>query len=889
MFSFKHFAVALLLSVIGVAYSYADNDWNLPTFDKVTPDVADGSTIRSFTSLEISLSRDGFNAPVGILKDKGSVTASFVAADGTKTTPSVTPSVKSGKLVLKSLVPVAKQGELEIKIPAGLVNNLAMPVATMTPEEIIAEGGCTNGEITLHYTISPVAIKCVRVTNARPVGEPQFVYDADGKLQKDRYGNYAMSYQWRDMINGKLIPDYDYISYIYFWFEEDFETIIGQEGASIKNLSNGLNLGVAALEFKTGNSGDGHKYDIIQFRISSEDWLKTGDHQGLYEVTLPAGIARTKDGMLNEAFTFQFTYGDPSQAKQPENIDLDKFVGKYRQTTEDGEIVEKLEKFDFIKEGDTYYVANPNGVDIKVPVKSLGSNKFELPLTQTSDYLFASSRGTSVECLFQEQGGNQYIYIDQYVLQNLKDASYQLYGVLYYQKIQANQPLPTYDKVTPAVADSATIRSFTSLEIELSRSGYDAPLGILKDKGTVTATFTAADGTKTSPAITPSVKNGKLVLKSLVPVSQKGELDITVPAGIVNNLAMPVATMTNEEIISEGGCTNDEITLHYTISPVQIKCVRVTNARPVGEPQFVYDEDGKLMKDRYGNYAISYEWRDMIDAELIPDSDYVSYIYFWFEEDFAKINTTQGAKLVNLSNGKQLGVAALEFKNGNSGDGHKYDIIQFRISSEDWLKNESHQGLYEVTLPAGIAVTEDGMYNEGITFQFTYGDPSQAGKEIKVDLDQFVGKYNQMVEEGEIVDFNESFEIVKEGDSYYVTNLNGKDLKIAISENAGKFSLPVTQGKDYLFCSMRGTAVEMLFAQNDGKQYVYIDQYIIQDLKTAAYNVYGVNYYQKAAGDGIRDINVTSSTRNVMYNLAGQRINAGKGIVIMNGKKMMVK
>lgn len=47
--------------------------------------------------------------------------------------------------------------------------------------------------------------------------------------------------------------------------------------------------------------------------------------------------------------------------------------------------------------------------------------------------------------------------------------------------------------------------------------------------------------------------------------------------------------------------------------------------------------------------------------------------------------------------------------------------------------------------------------------------------------------------------------------------------------------------------------------------------------------------YTPHATDGIENITVSQNNANVMYNIAGQRVNQAKGLVIMNGKKMIMK
>lgn len=420
--------------------------------------------------------------------------------------------------------------------------------------------------------------------------------------------------------------------------------------------------------------------------------------------------------------------------------------------------------------------------------------------------------------------------------------------------------LPEYTTVTPSISNNSVVRSATSVEWTLSREGYDDPVGIVPNAEAVKASLivTTFDPENTDPeytgtqeenpvsGVTASVKGGKLVVTFTKPVAEAGKLVISVPAGIVNNLAMPIATMTDQEIFEEGGCTNPALSLTLNIEPVDIECVRVTNARPLSQ-DFVFDENGGLTKDKYGNYAKTYVWQDLKDAELVADVDNLSYIYFWYSEDFANINYTGGATIKNLSNGKELGVGAIEFKTGNSGDGHKYDVIEFRISSEDYLKFENQQGLYEVTLPAGIATTADGMKNAAYTFQFKYGDPANAVIEEPVDLDSYVGSYKMHIEAGEVVTTLESFDFVKDGETYYLQNINGYDIKVPIAAAGGtnKFVAKATGNDNYFFGTMRGADVEVKFQENGGKNCIYVDQYIIQDINASSYNVYGLCIYEQ--------------------------------------------
>lgn len=451
--------------------------------------------------------------------------------------------------------------------------------------------------------------------------------------------------------------------------------------------------------------------------------------------------------------------------------------------------------------------------------------------------------------------------------------------------------LPTFSNVECNIENGGTVRSITSITYTMTDDSYDDPVNLVpgyakpvvmfKEEGKETATEVGG--------VMTSVKKGVLTISLISPLAKKGQLSLTVPRGIVNNLLEDISEMTPQQIYEAGGCTNPELTLTVNVEPVKIKCVRVTNARPIGEPQFVYDAEGHLQKDKYGNYAVKYTWQDMQDHQFVPDQDYVSYIYFWFEEDFKTVQNSPLATATNLSNEHKLGVAALEFKNGNSGDGHKYDIIQFRLSSEDWLKTaERHQGLYEIYLPEGVAKTEDGMVNEACTIQFKYGDPSQAYIEQEVNLSEYEGKYKLVVEEGEIVEQDETFNVEKIEENYYITNLCGSSLNIPVEkiDGEGKFLFKkATAGSDW-FMSTRGTDVEATFAVNEGKHYIYLDQY---GLSVAGNTILGgARYFVREDTSGISDIAISKTVPSVMYNLAGQRVNAKTpGIVIINGKKVV--
>lgn len=489
--------------------------------------------------------------------------------------------------------------------------------------------------------------------------------------------------------------------------------------------------------------------------------------------------------------------------------------------------------------------------------------------------------------------------------------------------------LPTYTTVTPSPANNSTVRSATTIEWTLEREGYNAPVGIIAGKNTsATATLitTTFDPTNDNPEYTGdqksteisgiklSVSNGKLVATFAQPVAEEGKLVVNIPAGVINNLPMVISDMTAEEIYNEGGCTNDAISLTLNISPVEIKVARVTNSVSLTS-DLAKDENGNytMEKDKYGNYAKTYTWFDLVDAKMDAalvevdggDPDAAKHMlktfYVWFEEDLQTkydkygkpeniTYSTDGIKITNISNGIELNVASVMCKTGNSGDGHKFDVLEVKLSSDSWIDSaEEDQGEYEVVLPAGLATTMDGMKTEAYTFHFTYGDPSKAITPEEINLDDYLGDYRQRVDNGEIVDGElETFSFVKVEDKYYITDLQGTDIMIEVVKKGNYYYATAIKEGDTQFGTYRSlNDVEVIFSTQGNNTYIYVDQYNV--INTVSI-IGGAMYYEKydKTTNGIRDINTVAGS-NAMYNIAGQRVNNAKGIVIMNGKKYVVK
>lgn len=403
------------------------DEWALPTYTHMSVSPSNNSKVRSLTNIGIQLSREGYEAPVGVLTNKGNVTASkivYTYPEGTDPDdPEVLPtlesvaidgvsaSVEHGVLMVNFATPFSDSAKVVINIPAGIVNNLAMPVANMTAQEIYEEGGCTNAAIELQYDVCPVAIPVLDVT-----GIGTFSH-----WDKDEEGHDVRVDSYTSLVGAQLVPPVnngdggDRITYLYFWYPEEFVALNYTGGASVVNLSNQRPYNIAAIEFKTG--GDAYRNNVIQMRLSTENFIHSDVYdQGIYEVVLPAGIARTADGMLNEGFSFQFTYGDPDKAYHPEEVNLDAYLGNYRNVREEGETLETEETFEFQKVDGKYYVTALCGSPLQIQVEA-NADSFVLKFAENSDGdAFMSYAGGDVVANFAQQGGKSYIFIDQYAL-----------------------------------------------------------------------------------------------------------------------------------------------------------------------------------------------------------------------------------------------------------------------------------------------------------------------------------------------------------------------------------------------------------------------------------------------------------------------------------------
>lgn len=455
--------------------------------------------------------------------------------------------------------------------------------------------------------------------------------------------------------------------------------------------------------------------------------------------------------------------------------------------------------------------------------------------------------------------------------------------------------LPLYTEVATDPADGATVSTLTTITVSLGREGYDAPLGIMPGAAPVTATFTSTTGTTAISGITAAVSSEQLVIAFPAPIATEGTVVVSIPEGLTNNLALPVATMTTDEIIAEGGCTNPAITLTLNVAPTLLPVRDVTG---VGyDTQWLTDDEGNFLKDEKGQYVRIDKYDSLIDAQLTPPSadnegDRVTVMYFWYDSPFATIDYQGGAAVTNVTTGRSVAIANVSFKTG--GDSYRNNVIELRLSTEAYIGTaEYHQGVYEVTLPEGIATTADGLKNAGITFRFTYGDPSKAYVPEEIDLDAFLGSYTAVSEVGEEAS-DEHFTLSKtpEG-SYVVENLCGSSLVIPVEAVGEEFYLKATENDlGEAFMSLRGTDVEISFTHNaDGRPYIYLDQYAIFGLGDEPF-IGGIILFGRDNTQpiGIADAPAPDAAALPAYDLHGRRITAAPSrIIVSQGRKQLVR
>lgn len=292
--------------------------------------------------------------------------------------------------------------------------------------------------------------------------------------------------------------------------------------------------------------------------------------------------------------------------------------------------------------------------------------------------------------------------------------------------------------------------------------------------------------------------------------------------------------------------------------------------------------------------------KNLVDAVLtinkgenFEDGDMVTHIYITFDHELNEITSMAAhkalAQAVTIENTTTK--EKLEFNQYScgvkSGDKHVLDMF---LSSECYINNEDYAGVYVVTLPAGVVSSTNGLPNEAYTFTFTYGDGES--HEEAVNLDDYLGNWQQVVDEDLSIDNPMAFTIEKSRNNYFVTNLYATTLRIPVETENGKYYLPNTQDDTYSFVSAEGNAVKVTFSEQNGKKQIFFNQFSILSDTFENPVLGGVCYFSYTSGSiptAITDVKTQNDAQTV-YDLQGRRLYApGKGINIVHGKKYVVK
>lgn len=294
--------------------------------------------------------------------------------------------------------------------------------------------------------------------------------------------------------------------------------------------------------------------------------------------------------------------------------------------------------------------------------------------------------------------------------------------------------------------------------------------------------------------------------------------------------------------------------------------------------------------------------KNLIDAVLtantgdnLEDGDIVTHIYITFDHELKEISSmsahqalASAVTIVNTTTGK-----ALEFNQYSCGvkssDKHTLDML---LSSECYINSANYQGVYVVSLPAGVATTTNELPTEAYSFTFTYGDASDAPVEKLVNFDDYLGNWKQTIDVDEIIENPAAFSFEKIGDGYFMTNLYATTLRIPVSVENYKYYFANTQDDKYSFVSSTGTSVEALFEESNGTKQIYLGQFSILSASFDQPLVGGICYFEytdEAIPSAITSIEAGHSEQAV-YDLQGRRLAApAKGINIVNGKKLIAK
>lgn len=282
------------------------------------------------------------------------------------------------------------------------------------------------------------------------------------------------------------------------------------------------------------------------------------------------------------------------------------------------------------------------------------------------------------------------------------------------------------------------------------------------------------------------------------------------------------------------------------------------------------------------------------DGEDLESGDIVTHIYVTFDHELKDITTMAAHKelaskvsIVNTTEEMNL-----EF-NQYSCDvkGNDKHILDLFLSTDSYINSSSFQGVYVVTLPAGLATTTNNLPTEAFTFTFTYGGEETDGL-TPVNFDDYLGNWKQKIPVGEEVENPAAFSFEKIGDSYYMTNLYATSLQIPISFEKGLYYFANTANDDYSFESVNGNSVKAMFSEQDGKKEIYLDQFSVQSVVFKNPISNGVCYFEYTEDSIPTAILGTNSQHGMqkVFDLQGRNMSAPvKGVNIVNGKKYLVK
>ena len=203
------------------------------------------------------------------------------------------------------------------------------------------------------------------------------------------------------------------------------------------------------------------------------------------------------------------------------------------------------------------------------------------------------------------------------------------------------------------------------------------------------------------------------------------------------------------------------------------------------------------------------------------------------------------------------------------------------------------QGVYGVQSgDAGVAAgtTYSGVPNITMTWGVAGGEDFKGGNKESKTLETLLGATGFCEGNGESGK-------LKSGTVYYYEPAQAGTLTVGVVLNAGKaFYVQDIDGKnvDFVMTDSEGTTI---LTENGGKLEAKVTGAIVTfsvaaGKKYAVYcagsklGYYGFKY--EVGGTGIEGVTADKVSSDVLYNVAGQRVNANaKGLVIKNGKKII--